>query len=43
MAQPWPRISAIAALVTSGLALAAALFALGGYLATRRTRAVEAS
>ncbi len=34
--QPWPRISAVAGLLTSGLAIAAALFALGGAVATRR-------
>lgn len=36
VAQPWPAISAVAARATSALALAAALFALGGFLATRR-------
>lgn len=35
MAQPWPRISAVAAPITTTLALAAALFALGGAFATR--------
>jgi hypothetical protein len=35
VAQPWPRISAAAAPMTTTLALAAALFALGGMLATR--------
>jgi hypothetical protein len=36
VAQPWPRISAIAGSLTTSLALAAALFALGGAFATRR-------
>jgi hypothetical protein len=35
VAQPWPRISAIAAPVTTTLAVSAALFALGGVFATR--------
>jgi hypothetical protein len=34
--QPWPRISAVAGPMTTTLAAAAALFALGGVLATRR-------
>jgi hypothetical protein len=34
--QPWPRISAVAGPTTMILALVAALFALGGALATRR-------
>jgi hypothetical protein len=42
VAQPWPAISAVAAPTTSALALAAALLALGGYLATRRAPAVQA-
>jgi hypothetical protein len=37
VAQPWPAISAVAAPTTSALAQAAALFALGGYQATRRS------
>jgi len=37
-AQPWPRISAVAGPVTTTLALSAALFALGGALATRAAR-----
>lgn len=39
--QPWPRISATAAPVTTSLALLAALFALAGALATRRRAAPE--
>lgn len=39
--QPWPRISAVAASVTTTLALSAALFALAGAFATRRREAVE--
>lgn len=38
VAQPWPWISAMAAPITTGLALAAALFALGGAFATRPAR-----
>jgi hypothetical protein len=38
--QPWPRISAVAAPVTTTLAFAAALFALGGVIATRGRVAV---
>jgi hypothetical protein len=34
--QPWPRISAVAGPVTTTLVLIAALFALGGMLATRK-------
>jgi hypothetical protein len=34
--QPWPRISAIAGPVTTTLAIVAALFAVGGVLATKR-------
>jgi hypothetical protein len=37
--QPWPRIAAVAAPVTTGLALCAAAFALCGALATRRRTA----
>jgi hypothetical protein len=37
VAQPWPRISAVAAPVTTTLALSAALFALAGVVATRRS------
>jgi hypothetical protein len=33
--EPWPRISAVAGPTTTALALAAALFAVGGTLATR--------
>ena len=36
VAQPWPRISAVAGSTTTALALIAALFAAGGALATRR-------
>ena len=36
LAQPWPRISAIGGSTTTVLAIIAALFALGGALATRR-------
>jgi hypothetical protein len=36
VAQPWPRISAVAAPVTTTLALSAVLFALAGAVATRR-------
>jgi hypothetical protein len=36
LAQPWPRISAVAGLITTTLAAAAGLFALGGAFATRR-------
>ena len=36
VAQPWPRISAVAGSMTTTLAAVAALFALGGALATRR-------
>ena len=35
VAQPWPRISAVAGSVTTSLAAIAAVFALGGMLATR--------
>lgn len=38
VAQPWPRISAVAGVVTTPLILTAALFALGGTFATRRLR-----
>lgn len=41
VAQPWPRISAVAGPLTTTLALVAALFALGGTFATRQ-RAVGA-
>ncbi|MGH2973279.1 MAG: hypothetical protein ACRDLL_00205 [Solirubrobacterales bacterium] len=41
VAQPWPRISAIAGTATTTLALLAALFALGGAFATRRRSALE--
>jgi hypothetical protein len=34
--QPWPRISAVAGLITTGLALTAAAFALCGALTTRK-------
>ena len=37
--QPWPRISATAGPTTTRLAVAAALFAVGGAIATRRRRA----
>jgi hypothetical protein len=44
MAQPWPRISAIAGSTTTTLAIATALFALAGAFATRRrTGAAPAS
>ena len=33
--QPWPRISAAAGPLTTGCALAAAIFAIGGFLVTR--------
>ncbi|HET6571723.1 MAG TPA: hypothetical protein VFG58_09575 [Solirubrobacterales bacterium] len=36
--QPWPRISAVAGLTTTCFCTAAALFALAGALATRRSR-----
>ena len=39
--QPWPRIAAVAAPVTTALALAAALFALGGAFATRKQAGAE--
>lgn len=39
--QPWPRISALAGTVTTTLAATAALFALGGVLATRRRGPAE--
>jgi hypothetical protein len=38
-AQPWPRISAAAGPLTTGLILTAAIFALGGVLATRHRTA----
>lgn len=41
VAQPWPRISAIAGSTTTALALVAALSALGGALAIRRREAAE--
>jgi hypothetical protein len=41
--QPWPRISALAGTMTTTLAATAALFALGGTLATRRRRSAEAA
>lgn len=41
VAQPWPRISALAGTTTTVLALAAALFALGGSLATRHRSPAE--
>lgn len=41
VAQPWPRISAVAGPITIGLALAAAAFALGGTIATRRHGAAD--
>jgi hypothetical protein len=37
VAQPWPRISATGGPMTTTLAIVAALFALGGALATRRS------
>jgi hypothetical protein len=43
VAQPWPRISAVTAPVTTTLAIVAALFALVGALATRRPRGEEAT
>jgi hypothetical protein len=36
--QPWPRISAVAGTLTTVLAILAALFAAGGFLATRGAR-----
>jgi hypothetical protein len=36
LTQPWPRISALTGLLTTALALTAAVFALAGALATRR-------
>lgn len=41
--QPWPRISAVAGPLTTSLGLAAALFAIGGALATRGSRNVGAA
>lgn len=41
VAQPWPRISAVAAPITTTLAIAAGLFALGGLFATRSQAAGE--
>lgn len=38
VAQPWPRISAVANMVATPVTLTAALFALGGAFATRRSR-----
>jgi hypothetical protein len=43
VAQPWPRISALAGPTTTTLAFLAALFALGGAFATRRRSPVEPS
>jgi hypothetical protein len=40
LTQPWPRISAIASPLMTSLGLAAALFAIGGVLATRADRTV---
>jgi hypothetical protein len=41
--QPWPRISATAGLLTTGLAILAALFALVGAFATRRRAPLRVS
>jgi hypothetical protein len=36
--QPWPQISAVAGTLTNVLVILAALFAVGGFLATRGAR-----
>ena len=43
VAQPWPRISALAAATVPVLALGAGLFAIGGWIATRRSAPREAA